>query len=123
MKATVLHLASSAAGQVLVTLQTAHGLLTGLWQGPLPEVSAPLVVELDFELDADPVAAGESHPIAHSPAPGALELTGQVEEWSDGVLLLRVGSSLVQVETPQAQEHGAWITMRGRDLRIFDANL
>lgn len=123
MKAIVTSISPSEAGQQIVSLMTEYGTLAGLWDGSLPEPSTTVHVELEFIPESIGAEVESASYSARSPVPTAVLLTGVVESWSDGVLNLRVGPSLVQVECIEEHESGGWLTVRGHDLKFFDTNL
>lgn len=123
MKGIVINLPKPNAAAQLVELLTEYGTLQGLWDGPLPPLSATVHVELEFELDGEVVESVDGSFCSRSPNPKAIALVGIAEAWNDGILDLRVGQSLVQIEMPHAPPLGHWLIAKGHELRICDMNL
>ena len=121
MKALVVGVQPSESG-VIVSLKTEYGLLSGGWDGTLPAMNETVHVELEF--DADEVRPSPQHSFTvSSPTPKVVSLTGIVESYHEGLLDLRLGTSLVTVETANPPPIGSWVVVRGSHLTFFDTNL
>jgi len=123
MKGTVTALNATPEGEQIASVETDYGVIVGVWEGQTPSLYSTVFVEIEFEPEPDPVAGGQSNFTATSPARKGVLLTGIAETWHDGVLDLRIGPSLVQVELSSAPPIGHWLTVKGDHLRIFDSNL
>jgi hypothetical protein len=123
MKGTILDSAVSTDGVRSVTVATDYGVLIGVWNGESPSLKATVFFELEFDPDPVPVPDFKTEFTATSPSPGNVVLVGMAEAWHDGVLDLRIGPALVQVEAPDAPTCGRWFAVKGRRLILFDTNL
>jgi hypothetical protein len=109
-------------GSRYVSLRTQWGTLIGLWDGPPPVAAASADVELDFEPERIEESSEGAFCVA-SPAPGRILLCGVSELCSNGVVDIRLGTSLVQVEATRPIPAGRWLTVQGRDLKMYDTNM
>ena len=123
MKATVTSIAPNGEGQLVVSLATDYGTLVGHWDGSLPQPSSTVHVELEFIPESINAESENASYSAKSPFPSGVLLVGVAESWSNGVLFLKVGPSLVQVECMDERASGRWLAVRGHALRFFDTNL
>jgi hypothetical protein len=109
-------------GVCYVSLKTPHGTLAGAWEGSPPEPASTVHVELDFELESVDESDQASYLVSSSML-GKLTMRGVSELWMEGVLDLRVGTSLVQVELDEPIKPGSWLLVQGRGLKLYDMNL
>jgi hypothetical protein len=108
-------------GVCYVTMKTPYGTLAGAWDGSPPAPASTVHVELDFDLESVDQSDQSSY-LVSSAMPGKLTMRGISELWMDGVLDVRVGTSLVQVELEAPIEPGNWLLVQGRDLKLYDTN-
>lgn len=121
MEGTVLAMSVSAKGHRSISVKTDYGVLRGIWCGATPNLNATVFFELEFESDL--VTGHKAGFTAVSPIPGDVLLAGIAEAWHSGVLDLRIGKALVQIELPNPPECGSWFAVKGHCLMLFDANL
>lgn len=123
MRGTIIEFSTASAGQHCATVQTDYGVLNGVWDGEIPGLGATVFFEVEFDPDQTTSVGGHVDFAATSPYPNEVSLVGIVEGWIDGVLDLRVGTSIIRVDLPFAPPHGGWLAVNGRQLRLFDTNL
>lgn len=123
MKAIITNILKDDSGEQITALLTDYGTLIGDWDGPIPEPSSTVYVELEFTPERVAEVSGTNSYLACSPFPKEVQLVGLAESWRDGVLDLRVGDSLVQVEWMEEPSSGSWLSITGHALRFFDTNL
>lgn len=122
MQGTVESVKKGTNGVCYVSLKTPHGTMVGAWDGSPPAPASSAHVELDFDVESVGKSDQASYSVS-SPVPGKLTMRGVSELWMDGVLDMRVGTSLVQVELERPVEPGNWLVVQGRGLKLYDANL
>jgi hypothetical protein len=120
MKGVILDSVALGKDAHSVSVSTDYGVLHGLWNGGVPRQKSEVYFELEFNPETDFEIKFKEEFASFSPVFGNVVLVGKVEAWSGGVLDLRIGPALVQVEAPDAPQCGKWLAVRGRDLVLFE---
>ena len=116
-------------GDCFVHFETPHGQAVGRWAGQRPVEGARYVVDVEV---AECLSVGRT--LLTIPPNGSAKVTssnantiliqGIVERaWPEGVLSLRVGRTLIDVEADQLIDEGKWVLAECREIRLHDRDV
>lgn len=111
-----------------IVFTSEFGSAKACWKGPRPEVSETYDVELEID---EPLVWGNNinevndHRSLIQPCDRQVLIQGILEnQEEDGFLVLRLGDSLVILETiGKPPRNGAWISLKAQRITCFDSNL
>jgi hypothetical protein len=115
-------------GGCLAHFRSDHGDAVGRWSSPTPPVTgSPYRVDVEV---AEFLTVGQSLlTLPTGPArvtttsSNTILIQGVVERaWPEGVLSIRVGDALIDVETDRLVAPGKWVLAECREIRLYNVN-
>jgi len=114
-----------ACGRLRAEFACTLGRAIGIWHGERLPVPFRAQVEIDIDDHAAIAPAGVPARYAIGCSGNVSRVTGQVDSTGDGMLCVRVGNDVLQLDVPQAARfrRGDWIRIETTELHVYPFSL